>query len=1207
MNPAQARQLIKDTFTQPFDRDRFGKFAAELLNHVNGEKAFRQTLVKEAYRAGINHYERLGTYTDPDDEKIDVLIVHMKKETGLRRARTFQRNFVADYLLTRGQKEAALVAFVPPDSEDWRFSLVKMEYRAEEETTAPTAPDGGRKQMPPKVVVHTDLTPAVRLSFLVGRNERSHTAQAQLVTILADTEHDPTLATLEKAFSVETVSDEFFEQYRILFLRLRQAVDAVMARDANVRSEFAAKDISPVDFSKKLLGQIVFLYFLQKKGWLGLERKQAWGDGPRDFLRQLFDGKVMPYTNFFNDVLEPLFYEALAKEHDEDFNTHFQRKIPFLNGGLFDPIRDYDWVETDILLPNDLFANSEPAAHGDIGTGILDVFDRFNFTVDEAEPLEKDVAVDPEMLGKVFERLLDAQERKGKGSFYTPREIVHYMCRQSLCYCLLNRLAGKCAADDIARFLDLGDRSADFEANLNDSHWNKRLPDTIREHAPEIDAVLESLAVCDPAIGSGAFPVGMLLEIVRAREILASIEKMPTRSRYELKAHAIQNCLYGVDIDPGAVDVAKLRLWLSLVVDEYDRSRIEPLPNLDYKIMQGNSLLDTFEGTKLFDASLLPESHAQTDRRIEEIKAKITEWQRTLVELHKEGRLSRVKRKEIEQEVKKLQDRLAALNGENGQVQKAVVRENVVRDDYLTAAFSGASMRKAQELRELHKVFFQTTSRQKRRELRRKLDTLEWDFIAATLREQGQAEAEKALAKQRNAAVKPFFLWQLHFAEVFQDKGGFDIVIGNPPYVRADAGAAHVKMRREIELSGQYETLWEKWDLYIPFIERGYKSLKPGGVITYIVSDAFCQSKYAQKAQNWYLKNAAVLRLDFFSKIQIFDAAVRNVTFFFQRADGQMNKPERRVHAPEFGKVTTLGSDEQPKLTYRAFFPEENDTRGFRNPTLELTEISYVSFGCRPNSDERVARGEFVVADLLADRKDRDHPKPYIEAKEMGRWVYEQSRWLEWGTSRSPSLLARPTFEELYEVPEKIVVADVSGAENRAAYDRAHIYHSHTLISVVPWHSLAGVRNNSIRKTARYADDDPPRPDLPRREELEKTSRRFEVKYLLAVMNSSGARDFLRAHRRSNIHLYPDDWKKLPIPDATPEQQAPIVVLVDRILAAKKQDPNADISALEQETDRLVRGLYDLTPEEIAQIEGALANTRRAGGKDDVLEEEADQ
>jgi len=180
------------------------------------------------------------------------------------------------------------------------------------------------------------------------------------------------------------------------------------------------------------LGQIVFLYFLQKKGWFGVERDAAWGTGPKNFLRQLFEKKHGTYKNFFNDILELLFYEALAKERDDAFYGNFNCKIPFLNGGLFDPINDYDWVHTDILLPDELFSNAIKTKEGDIGTGILDVFDRYNFTVKEDEPLEREVAVDPEMLGKVFENLLDVKDRKSRGTYYTPREIVHYMCQESL-------------------------------------------------------------------------------------------------------------------------------------------------------------------------------------------------------------------------------------------------------------------------------------------------------------------------------------------------------------------------------------------------------------------------------------------------------------------------------------------------------------------------------------------------------------------------------------------------------------------------------------------------------------------------------------------------------------------------------------------------------------------------------------------------------
>jgi len=350
----------------------------------------------------------LATYTDPSGEKIDILVVYLEKESSLERARTFLRNFVADYLVTRGQKEAALVAFISPSEGDWRFSLVKMEYTTEEAESG-------------KVKVSENLTPARRYSFLVGENEDSHTAQAQLLDILADSDHNPTLEGLERAFGVERVTKEFFEQYKSLFLDLKDQLDELLEDNSRVRRDFEKKGVDTVDFAKKLLGQIVFLYFLQKKGWFGVARDAEWGTGPKNYLRLLFESREQigafsksgsKGVNFFNDVLEPLFYEALAKgDREDDYYGHFHCKIPFLNGGLFDPLNGYDWVHTDIILPDALFSNDERTEKGDKGTGILDVFDRYNFTVNEAEPLEKEVAVDPEMLGKVFENLLEVKER----------------------------------------------------------------------------------------------------------------------------------------------------------------------------------------------------------------------------------------------------------------------------------------------------------------------------------------------------------------------------------------------------------------------------------------------------------------------------------------------------------------------------------------------------------------------------------------------------------------------------------------------------------------------------------------------------------------------------------------------------------------------------------------------------------------------------
>ena len=576
-----------------------------------------------------------------------------------------QRNFIAWYLNgSRGgeMKDAALVAFVSPDENDWRFSLVKMDYRFEE---------GKNGQMK----VKEEFTPARRWSFLVGNNENSHTAQNQFVPIIMDDEDDPTLAGLEEAFNIEKVTKEFFEKYHDLFIRTEEILGEIISKDRKIKDDFSAKGVNTVDFAKKLLGQIVFLYFLQKKGWFGVERDDDWGTGPRNFLRELFDGKHCKYTNFFNDILEPLFYQALRnnRRHDDDYYSKLNCKIPFLNGGLFDPINNYDWVHTDILLPNELFSNSEKTKEGDTGNGIFDVFDRYNFTVKEDEPLEREVAVDPEMLGKVFENLLEVKDRKSKGTYYTPREIVHYMCQQSLINYLHTELnpetttyeklgekqfdmLGNKAKDgqlditiehrsnpeipkeDIEILIQHGESIAENDATVGlTKKYSYKLPESIRQDAKLIDDKLANIKICDPAIGSGAFPVGMMTEIVKARNVLSAYIKDPKRSIYSFKRECIEKSLYGVDIDSGAVEIAKLRLWLSLVVDEDDIKQIKPLPNLDYKIVCGNSLLSVsknlFNNKQFIELERLkpllfnetnPEKKREYKEQIDKLISKIT-------------------------------------------------------------------------------------------------------------------------------------------------------------------------------------------------------------------------------------------------------------------------------------------------------------------------------------------------------------------------------------------------------------------------------------------------------------------------------------------------------------------------------------------------------------------------------------------------------
>lgn len=749
MEKNQAKNLIKQTFNQKFDKDIFREFIINLLDGINEEK-YRfvgNAQVKEAFQKYISSYKRVGQYTDKNSNVIDVLVVHLNDKCSLDRNRTMLRNFVADYMKTR-QKENTLVAFYNDTNADWRFSFVKLDMSLKQDESG-------------KVKVVNEFTSAKRFSFLVGELEPNHTAQSRLVSLL---EKDyPTLNEIEEAFNVEKVSKEFFINYKELFLQLTEDLKNIRENEPSQRinTEFTLKSISDADFCKKLLGQLVFLYFIQKKGWLGVPRDKKWGEGDKQFLRHTFEKAINEGKNFFNDYLEPLFYNALANgERDDNWFDELDCKIPFLNGGLFERYHDYDWVNTDIVFDNTIFSNNKKTKNGDIGTGILDVFDRYNFTVKEDEPLEKEVAVDPEMLGKVFEELLEVKDRKSKGAFYTPREIVHYMCQESLINYLITALEidetetndttksfcsfftkidAKLTKQDIEDFIHHSDKITQYERIANNkedknSKYKHIFSESIKQNAKAIDKALEDIKICDPAIGSGAFPVGMLNEIVRARIALVEsgfLKETKKRSVYEYKRQAIQNSIYGVDIEAGAVEIAKLRLWLSLVVDEEDIENIKALPNLDYKIVQGNSLLN--------------------------------------------------------------------------------VERNVFNDMLF------------KKLEELKPQFFNETRKAEKRRLKKEIDAI-----------------IKELTKDGT------FDFEIYFSEVFHEKGGFDVVIANPPYIDSET-MFNNGMQEERELiAKRYKWTKGNWDIYIAFFEKGYRLLSSLGNMIYITPDKWLARPFGE-------------------------------------------------------------------------------------------------------------------------------------------------------------------------------------------------------------------------------------------------------------------------------------------------------------------------------------------------------------------------
>lgn len=802
LNENQAIKLLEETFSNDFDMKRFQKFTKELFNHINIKE--KSVPLRKEYVDYVESVTSLGVYRDPNNDVMEVFAVKLKRTSSMSRARTMQRNLIARYL-RQFNRQGSLVAFYG-ENQDWRLSFVKMDYQLIKD-------DSGNLK------VKEELTPAKRYSFLVGKNEPSHTCKSQFLEQIQVENVDPTLKQIEDIFSVEKVTKDFFSKYKELFWDLKDSIEAIIKNDNIVREEFEEKKISTGDFAKKLMGQIVFIYFLQKKGWLGVEKGGEWGTGPKNFIRKLFNGEIVKYNNFFNDLLEPLFYEALASERDDNYYRLFDCKIPFLNGGLFEPINSYNWVKTDLTIEDSVFEE------------IFDTFDTFNFTVKEDEPLEKEVAVDPEMLGKVFEKLLEVKDRKFKGAFYTPREIVHYMCQQSLINYLETN--SDVPIEDLETFIQLGDFALDSLIKeqeqlkkYNKSYEKPILPQSIRENCDELDDLLENIKVVDPAVGSGAFPVGMMNEIMRARSILAVFSGTESTS-YDLKRKIIEKCLYGADIDSSAVDITKLRFWLSLIVDETDIHNIKPLPNLDHKIMCGNSLMDEFEGIKLFDEKLLG-TPKNPSAKIEVVNRDITSLKEEL-KLIRDDKTQIARAEEIDEELKKLRRKKKRL----------IASED--DDDIQSGLYEDESKKRLRKLKKLHKDFFNERGSQQKKELRNKIERMEWELIEETLKENGNEHAIEKLKDYKKNNSKPFFLWKLYFADVFQSENpGFDVVIANPPYISYYSNTGHQLSETEKKyFVREYDSIFkedERINSMNLFVEKGLNLLKKNGYLTYITN-----------------------------------------------------------------------------------------------------------------------------------------------------------------------------------------------------------------------------------------------------------------------------------------------------------------------------------------------------------------------------------
>ncbi len=677
--------------------------------------------------------------------------------------------------------------------------------------------------------------------------------------------------TLTQSLNIEKVTKRFFNDYRTSFsevknLLLKQIPDTKWAHD----------------YSLQLLNRIMFLYFVQKKRWLD--------NNPRfiTYFWQVYKRENQGKDSFYEKWLSVLFFEAFNNKFfpkpyfPKDINSALAL-VPYLNGGLFTPNK----LDEKIFKINDSLFEK-----------IFAFFDKYNFTIREELPLEVEVAVDPEMIGKVYESLVniseEADERGEAGIFYTARTEIDFMCRRSLVEYFHNHL-------DVNKALIYEFIFAKTEED------KKKVDKQISQHRlwEKIELLLDELTVVDPACGSGSFLVGML-------NILAHLYKRTyvhlnrQMSDFDIKKSIIGRSLYGVDVMDWAVHVAELRLWLQLIVEtelKPEQLRIQPLlPNLSFKIRQGDSLVQEIGGINLA-------IRAGTSSISPSLKRKLTNLKNEKLKFYNN-------------------DPSRKFRSESMLLQEELNIFRAILDDRALNLFN--------RIKSLQRIMQETPKqieffKDEKKEGKTKL----FDPKEKIKKEIEKFKEELENVKSARQALKGIhdkpFVWDIDFAEIFSgEKNGFDIVIGNPPYVRQEKIAPPLiskekvtneikriyKDKLESSIRAHFEKrlpkkLDKKSDLYIYFYFYGLSLLNSKGTFCFITSNSWLDVGYGKDLQQFLLENVHIKAIyDNSAKRSFTQADINTIIVIFsaplkQRGEGLSNYAKFVLFKKPFEDVLT--------------------------------------------------------------------------------------------------------------------------------------------------------------------------------------------------------------------------------------------------------------------------------------------------------------
>ena len=1196
-------EIFEKVLTGAYDNSVFVNFVQEFLNDMEPVAPTAYKKVYNNFSYYVDGYYHIGNYMGSDGNKIAVFSVALRKGDSVERARTMQRNFVKP-LLENSMCAGALVAFYTlEEPEKWRLSFIRLDYEFS------------------KGKVTQRLTPARRYSYLVGKGEPCNTAKQRLFPIFKDDNNNPGIDELEEAFSVEKVTNEFFQQYCEKYHQLREFLEA----NDDFMQEAQYRNFTSEQFAKKLLGQIVFLYFIQKKGWLGVDaipvimtekeyknaffargqksrdivgsvyaqqsdgtyrivfdrlkqlsdedeeflagivKGKPWGTGPKDFMRKIFEGCASAGKNYFDDYLEPLFYTGLNRNRGENgFYPALHRRIPFLNGGLFEQLDNYEWENNHFNIPNSIFSNK--AEKGRDADGILDIFDRYNFTMNEDEPMEREVAIDPEMLGKVFENLLDVKDRKSKGAFYTPREIVHYMCQETLIHHLVSKtgisesairdfiLYGEYLRDeDTIKTLkvidDNGKQHYEFDKNreLLISEEILSFKNDVNR-LKELDELLANVKVADLAVGSGAFPLGMLNEIVKARQVLTEYLAIEMngfqkksfyayeRKPYDLKVNTIKNCIFACDIEPSAVDIAKLRLWLSIVIDDeiaedagngdFDaHSKPRQLPNLECNIICGNSLIDEFKGNKLITESVL-------------------------------------------------------LNNVSENSQQTVFQQGV----------DGMILK----LIELQDKLFFTKEHNDKEEIKADIQKIYDDIILEQI--QGNNELTDAYYETKNESSKPFILWQLYFPRVFRENGGFDIVIGNPPYIQLQKSVSEhgdEKLGDLYQAMG-YETFVKTGDIYCLFYEKGNRLLKKGGFLAFITSNKWMRAGYGKSLRNYFAVNTNPTVLIDFAGQKIFETATVDVNILIFEKTANKGGTKACIVDKECRNNLSVFVQQASSIT-----SYETDSSWTILSPIEINIKAKIDSIGTPlkDWDINIYRGiltgfneAFIISGTKKDELIAEDPKsaeiirPILRGRDIKRYEYTfADLWVIATHNGIKSQNVPPINIDDYPAIKQHLDQYYEKLANRAdkgdtPYNlRNCVYMDDFSKQKIVWGEISDKPKFAIDTDGQFVP-----------EATTFLMVGHHLKYLLCFLNSTLSEYFF-AKYGTTTGMGTLRWKKylielLPIPKVASNQEQQVIELLDKLLAADTEEKNILIYKINQ----AIYNLFSLSEDEVAFIEAAV-------------------